>query len=132
MYKMVEVDFLEQKYYLNYSIEIMFAMSEKFNNISAALDTINLENKSGYEAVKWFFVNMANDGELCRRAMGYDHSKMLTMGDVSMRISPFDFQEIKRAVVEAIIKGYQRKSDENAEVDLGLTELESKKVQARI
>ena len=118
--------------HLNYSIEVMFEMAEKYGSISAALDIISGEDSKAFETVRWFFVKMANDGELCRREVGYDPAPLLKESDVSLRMSPIDFALLKEAVVNAIENGYRRETDdgESQEIDLGLEELRAKKARA--
>lgn len=116
---------------LNYSVEVMFNMTEKFGNIRAALDVLAGEDKASFEAMRWFLVNMVNDAELYRRDAGYDHLPMLKEEDMSLRMSPLEYAMLKAAIVDAINKGYMRETaDENQEIDLGLEELRAKKAKA--
>lgn len=115
---------------LNYSIEVMFNMTEKYGSITAALDIIEKGGKEGFEAVRWFAIQMANDAELCRRAAGYDPKPMLTTDSITPRIRPIDFEYLTANVVDAISLGYKRETDADEEVDLGLAELNAKKVEA--
>ena len=116
---------------LNYSVEVMFNMTEKFGNIRAALDVLSGEDKASFEAMRWFLVSMVNDAELYRRDAGYDHLPMLKEEDISLRMSPLEYAVLKAAIVDAINKGYMRETaDENQEIDLGLEELRAKKAKA--
>lgn len=115
---------------LNYSIEVMFNMTDKYGTISQALDIIEKGGKEGFEAVRWFAVQMANDGELCRRADGYEPRPMLTMESITPRIRPIDYEYLTAAVMEAISLGYKRETGKKEEVDLGLAELNAKKAKA--
>lgn len=118
---------------LNYSVAVMFDMTDKFGNIRAALETIAEESKEGFDALRWFAVAMANDGELCRRELGYDPRPMMEESDLSMRtMSPLEYASLQGAVVEAINRGYLREvtDGEEQEIDLGLEELQAKKVEA--
>lgn len=116
---------------LNYSIEIMFEMAEKYGNINKALEAMAQDNKEGFEAVQWFALKMANDGELLRREQGYEKAPLLSEKDISSRIHPLEYSSLRDAVIEAIILGYQRDiKSESEEVDLGLVELNAKKTQA--
>lgn len=117
---------------LNYSIEVMFNMTDKYSSISNALDIIGAGGKEGFEAVRWFAVQMANDAELCRRAAGYDPKPMLTMDSITLRMRPIDFEALTNAVVNSIAHGYRRESDKDEEIDLGLAELNAKKAEARV
>lgn len=116
---------------LNYSIEVMFNMREKFGTIQNALDIISQDDMPSFEATRWFAMQMANDAELCRREAGYDHQPMLTEQDISLRMSPLEYEELKGSVVQAIILGYKRElEDGDEETDIGLEELRAKKAEA--
>lgn len=117
---------------LNYSIEVMFNVTDKFGDIQTALDTIAKDSKEGFEAVIWFAVQMANDAELCRRAEGYEPQPMIKASEIPKRMRPWEFNELRDAVCDAIALGYKREipPDENEEIDLTLMELEAKKADA--
>ena len=115
---------------LNYSIEIMFKVNEKFGGVNQALNAIEGDTPESVQAIRWFAVELANDGELCRREAGQDHRKMLTLEDISMRMKPLDYMLLKNAVVNSIVAGYRREVDSGEDVDLGLAELNEKKAQA--
>ena len=115
---------------LNYSIEIMFRVNEKFGGVNQALKAIEGDTRDSVQAVRWFAVQLANDGELCRREAGNDPRKMLTIDDISMRMSPLDYMLLKNAVVNAIVAGYRREVNSTEEVDLGLAEINEKKAPA--
>lgn len=118
--------------HLNYSIEVMFNMREKYGTIDAALGIIEQDNMAAFDAVRWFAIQMANDAELCRRDAGYDHSPILTEAAITPHISPLEYEELRGAVVQAISIGYRRENggDEDKETDLGLAELQAKKAEA--
>lgn len=117
---------------LNYSIEVMFNVVEKFGNIQNALDIIEKDGLDAFEAVRWFAVQMANDAELCRRDAGYEPLPMLTPDTITLRMKPLEYEVLKGSVVDAICLGYRRDlpSGQDEEVDLGLAELQAKKVTA--
>lgn len=115
---------------LNYSIEIMFKVNEKYGGVNQALDAIEGDTRESIQELRWFAVELANDGELCRREAGLDHRAMLTMDDISMRMNPLDYIVLKKAVVDAIVFGYRREVDSAEEIDLGLAELNEKKAPA--
>lgn len=112
---------------LNYSIEIMFKVNEKFGGVNQALTAIEGDTLDSFQNVRWFAVELANDGELCRRRAGYDPRAMLTIDDISLRMPPIEYVILKNAVVNAIVAGYKREINSNEEVDLGLAELHEKK-----
>ncbi len=115
---------------LNYSVEIMFKVNEKFGGVNQALDAIRPDTKEAFDAVKWFAVELVNDGELCRRAAGYDKKDMLKPEDISLRMAPLDYILLKEKVIKAIYAGYQRETENKDEIDLGLAELNEKKALA--
>lgn len=115
---------------LNYSVEIMFKVNEKYGGVNQALDAIEGDTRESIQELRWFAVELANDGELCRREAGMDHRSMLTIDDISMRMNPLDYILLKKAVVDAIVYGYRREISSSEEVDLGLAELNEKKAPA--
>lgn len=128
MDKMIPVVIAGRERLLNYSIEVMFDVNEKFGSVNTLLDLMQQNTRDGFEATKWLVLRMANDGELCRRAEGYDAVPMLTNDDISTRIRPIDFAELVEAATDAVRLGYQRENqDEDQEVDIGLEELNAKK-----
>ena len=117
-------------YPLHYSIEVMFAVNEKYGSIQNALEILERDGRDSFEALRFLAVAMQNDAELCRRAEGYDHSPMLEEKEISIRMKPAAYLALKMAVSQAVSAGYkQEKKSEDEEVDLGLLEL-SKKEEA--
>lgn len=115
---------------LNYSIEVMFKVNDKFGGVNNALDAIEKDTRECVENVLWLLTELANDGELCRRSAGYDHKQMLSPEDISMRMSPLEYLLLKEKVIQAIFAGYGKETENEEEVDLGLAELNEKKAPA--
>lgn len=135
MDRMTSVKINGKDIFLNYSIAVMFEVADRFQNIQNALDIMNGSGVEAFEAVRWFAVHMANDAELCRRAMGYAPTGMLAAEDISTRrLRPLEYEELKGAIVDGITLGYQRElpEDEDKERDLGLEELQAKKTEAGV
>lgn len=126
MDRMVKVNIGGIDRYLNYSIDVLFDVTEKYGSADRLMEIITRDDREAFEALKWIAVRMANDGELCRRAQGYDHSEILQDKDFSTAMSPHDYLLIKRAVANAVNYGYRRDipDDEQKEIDLGLLELQ--------
>ena len=117
-------------YPLHYSIEVMFAVNEKYGSIQNALEILERDGRDSFDALRFLAVAMQNDAELCRRAEGYDHAPMLEEKEISLRMKPAAYLALKMAVSQAVSAGYkQEKKSEDEEVDLGLLEL-SKKEEA--
>lgn len=115
---------------LNYSVEIMFKVNEKFGGVNQALDALERETTKGLKDLCWLAVELANDGELCRREKGLDPKTFLTMKDFSPRMSPLTYILLKSNVISAIRAGYKRETENEEEIDLGLAELNEKKAPA--
>lgn len=117
---------------LNYSIEVMFDMRDKWKTINDALDALGSNNeREAFEALRWWVIRLVNDAELCRREEGYDPQPMLTEKDITPRMRPIEYEQLRSAVVDAITIGYGREVDtDEEEVDLGLAELNAKKEPA--
>lgn len=92
---------------LHYSIEVMFAVNEKYGSAQAALDELIQDNARGFECLRYLTVALANDAEQCRREAGIEASPLLSEADISQRMCPEEYQLLKWAVCEAIRKGYQ-------------------------
>lgn len=125
MDRMVKVNIGGIDRYLNYSVEVMFDVQDKYGNLDSLFDILNKDGKETLETLTWLIVRMANDGEMCRRAQGYDHSEILKDSDL-MGLSPYDYMFLKNAAAKAINYGYRREvpDDEQKEIDLGLRELQ--------
>lgn len=112
---------------LHYSIEVMFAVNDKFGSLQKAFEELERDDREGFEAVRFLGAAMANDAELCRRAEGADPHPMIKEEEISLRMRPLEYAALKQAICDAITAGYkQEQSDEKEEVDLGLIELQKK------
>ena len=81
--------------HLLYNAAAHFAAQEKYPD--GLISAMSSTGKEGFDALCWAVVELSTQGELCRRAMGHDKAKLLTLEE-----------------------------DENAEVDEVLAELEKK------
>lgn len=128
MDRIVQTKFGDQDVYLNYSIEVMFEVIEKYGDVKQALTLIGQDNKEGFAVTRHIGLMMARDGELCRRAAGHDPQPIIGVAEICERISPYDYAQFRDAVVEAIVAGYNRENKEDAsDVDVGLQQLNQKK-----
>ena len=55
-------------YPLHYSIEVMFAVNEKYGSIQNALEILERDGRDSFDMLRYLAVAMQNDAELCRRA----------------------------------------------------------------
>ena len=115
---------------LNYSVEVMFKVNDKFGGVKNVLAAVEGETRESAESMFWLLAELVNDGELCRREKGLEPMEMVSKDDFSLRMPPLEYIQLKDAVIRAIGAGYRRETDNNEEVDLGLAELNEKKAPA--
>jgi hypothetical protein len=72
---------------------------------------------------------LAEQGELYRRALGYDRGEMLDANKLKVLATPNEGVTLRSAIIEAINDGLHRDkaAKEEDDVDLGLEELNKKK-----
>jgi ankyrin repeat protein len=72
---------------------------------------------------------LAEQGELYRRALGYDRGEILAADKLRVLASPGEGVALRSAIIEAINEGLNRDKagKEDDDVDLGLAELNKKK-----
>lgn len=128
MDRIITIELNGREFALNFSVQVMFDMTDKYGSAQAVYDKMTEDNPEAFETTKWMFIRMANDGELVRRAEGYDHRPMLEDKDITIRMAPIEYMQMKAAVIEAVNAGYESESHRTTdEVDEGLRELEQKK-----
>ncbi len=130
MNRMVLTQIAGVQRHLTFSISCMFDMQEQYGNIQKSLEIIQADNRDAFDAVRWFAVRMANEGELCRRNAGYEPLPMAEEKDIASTMSPYEYAQLRDAVVDAIAAGYKREVKDDKETDLGLEELNAKKTEA--
>ena len=62
-----------------------------------------------------------------RRELGYDNAPMLTTESALVLATPMDMIALRKAVMDAIVAGFDREVSYDGYIDLGLMELEQKK-----
>lgn len=133
MDKIVKTTFKGRCLYLNFSLEVMFDLIEKYGSVPAAIDKIEEDKPESVLVLNDIVRRLAIDGELCRRSYGYDHGEILEEDIIpDLRdCYPFEYVELKDAVMKAFMGGYNRETrDEASEVDTGLQKLNEKKTDS--
>ena len=115
---------------LNYSVEVMFKVNDKFGGVKNVLAAVEGETRESAESMFWLLAELVNDGELCRRAAGMTPAEMISIESISPRMKPFDYAVLKGQVISAVNAGYRKETESAEEVDLGLAELLEKKAPA--
>ena len=114
--KAAKIELAGRERYLCFTVEAMFQIEERFGGAQ------------GFEAACGAAAILAEQGELCRRSMGYEPEPLCSAEDIAATMAPTDLARLKLAVVSAITLGYGREiNPENDEVDLGLSELNEQK-----
>ena len=131
MDKMTRIKINGVERYMNFSIETLFDVNDKFGGVQQLLAELSQKNKNAIEATCWCAEKFINDGELCRRAAGYDKNALISEKELSARMRPADFETIRAAVIKTITIGFEREiTADDEERDLGLEELNAKKEKA--
>ena len=128
--KAVKINLAGRERHLCFTVEAMFQIEERFGGAQELTDTMEANSRTGFEAVCGAAAILAEQGELCRRSMGYEPEPLCSAEDIAVTMVPTDLARLKLAVVSAITLGYGRGiRPENDEVDLGLSELNEQKKQ---
>lgn len=70
---------------------------------------------------------LATQGELYRRYIGMDKGRILSAQVLRLILRPVDMVALRKAIMDAFVAGMQAEQPEDADVDLGLQELDAKK-----
>ena len=128
--KAVIVNFLGQERYLAFTGRAMFRLLDEFGGMQELLEQISPETNDGLSALCKAVCILAEEGELGRRALGYDKSPIADWNVLFVTISPKEMAILKSAIPKAIELGYLREIEpENNEIDLGLAEINQKKTK---
>ena len=126
----VKVKIAGREIYLLFNGAAMFELKTALGEKSI-FKAIKSTNPNHFENLCKVAAVMGEQGELYRRFMGHDKQPITTFDELKIIISPADTIDIMNAILQAVTLGYTRDTeDEEAEVDLGLAELNKKKVTA--
>ena len=88
---------------------------------------ITQPTQEGFEALCWAVAELATQGELLRRHMGYEPRELLTAEKVRRELAPHQVTQAISFVMAAVIHGIHEPSDADDEVDEVLEELQKKR-----
>lgn len=126
--KAVTITLAGRERHLAFTVEAMFQIEEQFGGTGQLLEAMQRGGREGTAAACRAAALLAEQGELGRRALGYDPQPMTDAEAVAATLSPGEAAGLSMAVVAAVSLGYGREVDEaNGEVDLGLAELNAQK-----
>jgi len=126
--KAVKLALAGRERYLCFTVEAMFQVQEQFGGSGELLDALKAGGREGFSAACRAAAILAEQGELARRALGYDPEPIVDAGAIASAMSPSEVTALMLAIPAAISLGYGREvEEENDEVDLGLAELNAQK-----
>lgn len=112
------------EYWLVYNAEAFFRARETLGEEVAKKIVSN--DRDGWEAAITAAIIMLEQGELCRRKLGYDAQKFPMKDELRIAVMPYDIVTFKNRILDAMNKGVHRDIESNDELDEGLLELEKK------
>ena len=131
----VPFTFNEHTYALSFTAEALFEFQEKYGETTDLLgETHAMENTvEGWKGCCWLGALLARQGELQRRYMGETPQPHLSAEELRRGASPRDMLRLRKAIQEALLQGFSREFDEDAdeEVDAVLAEREKAEKKTR-
>lgn len=115
-----------QDYYLVFNGAAMFEVNDRFGSASELLEAIGKTGRDGFQALCNGLALLSEQGELARRALGYDKGPILQADTARALIEPKETTPMRAALSAAILAGFGREVESNEDVDLGLIELAQK------
>jgi len=125
--KAVKLALAGREQYLCLTVEAMFQLEEQFGGMTALLETMKPSRREGISAACRAAAILAEQGELARRALGYDPQPIPDAESIAATLAPGEVAGLMSAIPAAIFLGYGREVEEDGEVDLGLAELNAQK-----
>ena len=91
------------------------------------IEAVSANSREGFQAACQAASVLAEQGELWRRYLGYDHGPLPVADQLRITLSPLDAAAAKQAVIEAVLAGFAREEGEKPRmVDKGLQALQKK------
>ena len=126
--KTVKINLAGRERYLALTVEAMFQLQETFGGTRELMEAIQDNGREGFAATCRAAAILSEQGELARRAMGYDPESVTDPETIAAVMTPVEIAAMKMAVTSAVSLGFGREIEaEEGEVDLGLAELNEQK-----
>lgn len=135
--KHIDFDFNGRTYALSFTAEALFQVYDKYGVCDDILEATHcLEpTAEGWRNCCWLASCMAVQGELQRRAQGYDKQPMLSVEELRTGVMAADNARLRLAVRQALEQGFHRDipnpEAEQQEVNLVLLEREAAQKKTR-
>lgn len=121
--KHIDFEFNGRTYALSYTAEALFLTFDKFGVCDDVIEATHcLEpTAEGWRNCCWLAALMASQGELQRRALGYDKQPMLTAEELRVGVMAVDNARLRMAVRRALEQAFHRDiPDPNTEKEVNL------------
>lgn len=112
---------------LAFTGEAMFTLREKYGEVTNAVAAYAPDTREAMDAAVEVAALLAEQGELARRAFGYDPREIVSAATIKATITPSEIYALKSAITTAIELGYGREVENEEEIDLNLAELQAQK-----
>lgn len=112
---------------LAFTGEAMFTIREKYGEVTNAVSAYAQDTREAMETAVEVAAILAEQGELARRAFGYDPREIVSAATIKATIAPSEIYALKSAITTAIELGFGREVENEEEVDLNLAELQAQK-----
>lgn len=115
-----------REYYLFYNAEAMFQIQELMPE-DGSMGALFEHSRAALDLTVKSAAIMAEQGELARRAYGYDAGEFISAERIASVLAVRELAELKKDVADAVLLGLERRVlNEDKVVDLGLLALEKK------
>ena len=135
--KHIDFEFNGRTYALSFTAEALFQLYDKFGVVDDILEATHcLEpTAEGWRNCCWLAALMASQGELQRRAWGFDRQPMVTAEQLRTGFMAADSTRLRQAVRDALEQGFHREiadpEEQQEEVNLVLLEREEAQKKTR-
>lgn len=115
-----------KQYHYVYNAAAHFAAAEKYPD--GLMLELQKPGSASFDALCWTLAETATQGELIRRAEGYDRGKIPEEEDFRLRLRPNQIREASEIALRAIVQGLRGdEGPEDTEIDEVLDEIEKKR-----
>lgn len=128
--KAVKINLAGQDYYLTFNGAAMFAFEDAFGGSGEYFEKSSGMNREAFDAVCEAAAILSEQGELARRALGYDKGPIPSRELLTVCVTPADMVRLRQAVLNAVVAGFGREVEGREDTDVGLVELEQKKTKS--
>lgn len=122
----VKFEFNGRPYCLCFNGAALFAVQEKFGDGFNAGSILAGTGTEGFSSLCWLLAQLAEQGELVRRYMGYDPQDIPTPEYFEASLGPLDTLRAKKAVLDAFRLGFAREIKDKRGIDIYELEYQKK------